>query len=188
MVSNIHTNDLYLAARHDFNGGSNVPIANRVIIPYQGATELLSQPMIGNPSDVLRFQALNGTTSSATGINNGLSTFIVLTEKTDTNFVGTGANITSADQTTFTSTTNPSVIQSIRLCNYNLNIDIDASVSIFNSGGSRVGYLVFNLTVPKNSVIEILERPLYLAASETIRASSSYTGSLSVCISGKFKV
>jgi len=144
--------------------------------------------MIANPSDILRFQALNGTTSSSTGINNGLTAFITFSDKTDTNFFGTGAIITSADQTVFTSTTYPSVVQSVRLCNYNLNIDIDATISIFNNSGTRVGYLVYNLTIPKNSVIEILERSTRLGILETIRASSSYPSSLTVCVSGKYIV
>ena len=144
--------------------------------------------MVAGPSDVLRFQALNGTTTSSIGINNGLDTFITFSTKTDTNFFGTGAIILSGTQTVFTSTTYPSVIQSIRLCNYNLNIDLNASISIFNSSGVRVGFLVRNLTIPKNSIVEILERPTRLGILETIRAFSSYTNSLTVCVSGKYIV
>lgn len=189
-VSNIFSNELYLAARHDFNGGVNTPIAQRVIVPYQGATELLEEPMIANPSDILRFQALDGTTSSAAGVDGGLDAFITISAKQDTNYVGVGTTVTSTggtDQTIFTSTTNPSVIQSIRLINYSLNIDVDARVSIYRSE-VRQGYLVYDLTIPKNSTVEILEKPKYLLASDSIRASSSNADGLSVCISGKYIV
>jgi hypothetical protein len=199
-VTNIYNDDLYFTSRHDFDGGENVPTAQRVIVPYQGAVELLEQPIIANPSDELRFQAFAGVGTTATGINNGLDSFIVYSEKTDTDYIGTGATVvTPAGTELFTSTTNPSVLQSIRLCNYDLAIDVDASVSIYRGGtvggivttGVRQGYLVYNLTVPKNSVIEILEKPKYLAANDTIVvgvAGTTITNSLSATLSGKYIV
>ena len=85
------------------------------------------------------------------------------------------------------------------MCNYDLAIDVDASVSIYRGGtvggivttGVRQGYLVYNLTVPKNSVIEILEKPKYLAANDTIVvgvAGTTITNSLSATLSGKYIV
>ena len=197
-VTNIYNTNLYFTSRHDFNGGQNVPTTQRVVVPYQGAVELLEQPIIVNPSDKLRFQAFAGVGTTATGINNGLDSFIVYSEKTDTDYIGTGATVvTPAGTELFTSTTNPSVLQSIRLCNYDLAIDVDASVSIYRGGsvggilttGVRQGYLVYNMTVPKNSVIEILERPKYLTANDTIVvgiAGTTLTDSLSATLSGKY--
>ena len=191
-VTNTFSNELYLVARHDFSGGSAVPTVQRVVIPYQGSAELLSQPIIANPSDILRFQALSGVGNTAVGIDGGLDAFVVYSTKTDTNYVGTGATVTSSTGTgIFTSTTYPSVIQSIRICNYNLNIDVDASISIYRgtvSAGVRLGYLVYNMTIPKNSVIEILEKPKYLATNDTIVAVGSTTNSLGVTVSGKYIV
>ena len=203
-VTNIYNTHLYLTSRHDFNGGENVPTAQRVIVPYQGALEVLEEPIIAKPSDILRFQAFagigetSGVGPEAVGVNNGLDSFITYSEKTDTNFIGTGKTIvTPAGTELFTSNTNSSVIQSIRLCNYDLDFDVDASVSIYRGGsvggilttGVRHGYLVYNLTVPKNSVIEILERPKYLAANDTVVvgvAGTTLTNSLSSTLSGKY--
>jgi hypothetical protein len=203
-VTNIYNTHLYLTSRHDFNGGENVPTAQRVIVPYQGALEVLEEPIIAKPSDILRFQAFagigetSGVGPEAVGVNNGLDSFITYSEKTDTNFIGTGKTVvTPAGTELFTSNTNPSVIQSIRLCNYDLDFDVDASVSIYRGGsvggilttGVRQGYLVYNLTVPKNSVIEILERPKYLAANDTVVvgiAGTTLTNSLSSTLSGKY--
>jgi len=188
--TNTFNNEIYLTARHDFNGGSNVPIAQRVIVPYQGATEFLDQPIIANPSDVFKFQALDGTDSAATGINGGLDAFIVYSTKDDTDYIGTGKTVTTAAGTEiFQATSNPAMLQSIKLCNYSLNSDIDASISIYNDGlssGVRLGYLVYNLTVPKNSVIEILEKPKYLTTNAAIVAGASAANVLGVTIAGKY--
>ena len=197
-VTNIYNTNLYFTSRHDFNGGQNVPTTQRVVVPYQGSLELLEEPIIAKPSDVLSFQAFVGVGTTATGVNNGLDSFITYTEKDDANFIGTGVTVTTpAGTEMFTSNTNPSVIQSLRLCNYDLNIDVDASVSIYRGGsagsiistGVRQGYLVYNMTIPKNSVIEILERPKYLAANDTIVvgiAGTTLTDSLSATLSGKY--
>jgi hypothetical protein len=197
-VTNIYNTNLYFTSRHDFNGGQNVPTTQRVVVPYQGSLELLEEPIIAKPSDVLSFQALAGVGTMATGVNNGLDSFIIYSEKTDTDYIGTGVTVsTPAGTEMFTSNTNPSVIQSIRLCNYDLNIDVDASVSIYRGGsagsiistGVRQGYLVYNMTIPKNSVIEILERPKYLAANDTIVVGvvgTTLTDSISATLSGKY--
>ena len=189
-LTNTFNNEIYLTARHDFNGGLNVPIAQRVIVPYQGATEFLDQPIIANPSDVFKFQALDGTDSAATGIDGGLDAFIVYSEKDDTDYIGTGKTVSTAAGTEiFQASSNPAMLQSIKLCNYSLNSDIDASISIYNGGlssGTRLGYLVYNLTVPKNSVIEILEKPKYLATNAAIVGGASAANVLGVTIAGKY--
>jgi hypothetical protein len=193
LISNIHTNDLYLNTHHAISGGATVPLGNRLIVPYQGTLELLQQPLVVNPSDTLRFQALNGTTSSATGVNNALQSYLSISQRTDTNLFGTGALITSSEQIVYTAPAGATgsqgfggaVIQSLRLCNYNLNVDIDASVSVYDTSATRVAYWVFNLTVPKNTAIEICDRPKHIRLSETIRVSASLSSALAVSISGK---
>ena len=72
-------------------------------------------------------------------------------------------------------------------------MDTDASVSIYRGGtvgsipttGVRQGYLVYNLTVPKNSVIEILEKPKYLPPNDTVVVGMDGE-SISATLSGKY--
>lgn len=195
-ITNKSNSNLYLSGRHDFNGGQNTPIANRIIVPYQGSLELLEQPRVANPSDIIRLQALTGIGTAETGHDGGLDTFIVISQKTDTDFIGIGTIVTSTDQEIFTSVTNPSVIQSISLINYNMNIDVDVSVSVFKGGtvggiattGVRQGYLVYNLTVPKNSNIEICEKTKYLSPGDSILITSNPANSVGIIVAGKYIV
>ena len=200
-ISNTFNNDLYLSARHDYNIANDtwksVPISQRVVVPYQGSAELIIQPIVANPQDILRLQAFAGVGTAASGVDGGLDAFVVVSEKTDTNYVGVGTTVANANGTeVFTSITYPSVLQSIRLCNYSLSVDADASIAIYRGGtvggitttGVRRGYLVYNLTIPKNSVIEILDRPKYLSIDETIVAFSSPLNTVSITISGKYIV
>ena len=88
------------------------------------------------------------------------------------------------------------VIQSITLANYNNNIDVDASVSVFRGGtvggiattGIRQGYLAYNLTIPKNSTIEICSKPKLLLAGDSILVTTTPTNSVGIVIAGKYIV
>jgi len=188
--------DLYVSARHRYAGGKDVPILNRVIVPYQSAVEILSQPIVANPSDFFSFQALTGIGAQESGIDGGMSGVITYAEKGGTSFIGVGKTVTSlvADGEIFQSTLAPSVIQSIRLINYSQTLDVDATIAIYSDGtagsvvdtGSLEGYLTFNLTIPANSTVEICERQKYLKLNDCIVATASTTNSLSVCVSGRY--
>jgi hypothetical protein len=193
-ITNKSGNNLYLSGRHDFNGGSNVPIANRIPIPYQSSVELLDQPRVANPSDSICLQALTGIGTDAVGSNGGLDAFITISRKTDLTYVGVGKTITSTDQEILTATTNAMVIQSIALSNYNNNVDVDVTVSLFRGGtvnsiaatGVRLGYFAYNLTVPKNSVIELFSKPKQIAKGDSILATSNPTNSAGIVVSGRY--
>lgn len=195
-VVNKSPSNLYLSGRQDFNGGVNVPIANRVPIPYQSAVELLEQPRVASPSDIIRLQALTGIGTDATGHDGGLDAFITISRKTDTNYVGVGTTVRTTDQEIFTSVTYPSVIQSITLVNYNNNVDVDVDISIFRGGtvggisttGVRVGYLAYEITVPKNSTIEICSKPKQLLAGDSILVTTTPANSIGIVVAGKYIV
>ena len=194
-ITNKSGNNLYISGRQDFSGGANVPIANKVVVPYQGALELLEQPRVANPSDIIRLQALTGIGTDALGMDGGLDAFITISAKSDTDYIGVGKTITSTDQEIFTSVTNPSTLQSLSLTNYNNNVDADVTVSVFRGGtvggisttGVRLGYLAYNLTIPKNSVVEILEKPKFLLAGDSILVTSTPANSVGIILAGKYK-
>jgi len=57
--------------------------------------------------------------------------------------------------------------------------------------GIRKGHLVYNLTIPKNSIVELCQQPKRLETSETIGVSvgsitSGGANALSVCVSSKY--
>jgi len=186
-VTNITAGDLYITSRIDYDGGENVPFTNKVLIPEQGAIDIVDESIICNPSDNIRLAAYNGIGVTAAGILNGLDCFVTYTEKTDTNYIGIGSTTKSAftDETVFTSNTNPSVINTIVLTNNSDVADLDVSVSMFRGGTIRQGYFVYNLTVPQNSSVQILPKAKRLNATDTIVVNSSST-SLGINVAGKY--
>ena len=193
-ITNVSTGDLYITSRIDYSGGENVPITNKVLVPYQGALEIIDESLITNPSDNLRFAAYAGIATNAAGVSNGLDCWVSYEEKDDTNYIGTGSTIVDTiggvgyAQTVFTSTTNPSVINTLLLTNYSDISDVDVSVSIYRGGTIQQGYLAYNLTVPQNSSVQILPRSKRLNASDTIVVNASTANIVGVNIAGKYIV
>lgn len=197
-VTNTYSTELYLVGRHDYQGGSNVPILQRVIVPYQGSSELLLQPIVANPSDVLRLESMTGIGTTSLSVGGAIDAIITYSEKNDTNYIGVGKTIEDGYGTDiFTSVSNPSVIQSIRIINYDISRDIDVSVAIYRGGtvgqitttGVRQGYLAYKLTIPTNSVVEICEKPKYLSAGDSIVGiANTFNNAISICASGKYIV
>ena len=186
-VTNISAGDLYITSRIDYDGGEDVPFTNKVIVPEQGAFDIIDETIICNPSDNIRLAAYNGIGATAAGVLNGLDCFVTYTEKTDTNYIGIGSTTKSTftDETVFTSNTNPSVINTITLTNNSDVADIDASVSMFRGGTIRQGYFVYNLTIPQNSSVQILPKAKRLNATDTIVVRSSSTA-LGINVAGKY--
>lgn len=186
-VTNVSVGDLYITSRIDYDGGENVPFTNKVLIPEQGAIDIVDETIICNPSDNIRLAAYNGIGVTAAGVLNGLDCFITYIEKEDTNYIGIGSITKSAftDETIFTSTGNPSVINTITLTNNSDVADLDASVSLFGGGTIRQGYFVYNLTIPQNSSVQILPKAKRLNATDTIVVRSSSTA-LGINVAGKY--
>ena len=186
-ITNVSPSDLYLTSRIDYDGGENVPLTNRVIVPYQGSLEIVDESFITNPSDNLRFAAFTGIGTTAGGVTNGLDCWVTYETKDDTNYIGIGSTVPTTDNhTVFTSNTNPSTINTINLTNYSNFVDVDASVSIYRNGTIRQGYLAYNLTIPQNSTVQILPRAKRLNASDTIVVNAGIGSALSVNIAGKY--
>jgi len=188
-VTNISPSDLYLTSRIDYIAGSNVPLTNKIIVPYQGTLEILEESIIANPSDIMRFAAFTGIGTTAGGVSNGLDCFVTYTTKTGTSYIGIGSNsTTTSDATVFTSTTYPSVVNTIVLTNSSDYVDVDASVSIFRGGTVRQGYLVYNITIPQNSSVQILPKAKKLNVNDTISVRASVANILSTHVSGIYVV
>jgi len=191
-VTNVVANDMYITSEVDYNGGEIVPLTNRIIVPYQGAVDLLEESIIANPEDKLRFLAYTGIGTTAPTRANALDCFITYTEKDNTDYIGTGATITQTigsvgyAQTVFTSTTYPSVINTIVLTNYSNFVDVDASVFMRRGGTIQQGYFVYNLTIPQNSSVQILPKAKRLNATDTIVVNASQPNVLSVNLAGVY--
>lgn len=168
----------------DFNGGERSYFAYNIPIPTGTSVELLKQPQVLNPSDRI---AMRSTNVDRVGIDSSIQVYISYESKSDTSYFGVGlgtVGIAATDLTTvYTSSTFPSLIQSIRLANRTDSGAYPVSVSILRSNRSNI--LVDNLIVPKYSSVEILDEQKQLYVNDQIQIQVDQASTIDVQVSGK---
>lgn len=185
-VSNVTTEEINIIAALNINStGRKVHLAYNVPIPAGGSAELLKQPHIANPSDTITMWATDSTYAGRTGV---LEAYMNYTTSTDTNYFGVGVSTvsvgTTALTTIFTSTTYPSMIESIHLVNRTDDGDYPVSIQITN--GSTSSYLVRNLVVPRYATVEICDMPKRIETNGVIKVGLGQTNTIDVSVSGKY--
>jgi hypothetical protein len=169
----------------DFNSGERSYFAYNIPIPTGMAVELLHQPQILNPSDRI---TMRSTDIDRVGIDSGVQVYITYEEKTSTDYFGLGFGPTIGITTTapigiYTATTNPAILQSIRLTNAN---DLGGyPISVTVTSGVTTRSLVEDLIIPKYASVELLETPKRLNVNDVLKINVEQLSTIDVQISGK---
>ena len=166
------------------SSGEQTYIAYNVPVVNGGILELLKNGMVAGPSDVIKMWATN---TGYTGVNNAIEVYMNYSEYTSTAYFrdyASTVSIASTDLTTvYTSTTYPSVIESIHLANRTDTGDYPVSVTITN--GTSTTYLARDLVIPRYATVDILDRPKRVELNGTIGIKVGQTSTIDVIIAGK---
>ena len=156
---------------------SSFSFAHTIPVPAGSAVELLKQPKVLGPSETIELQASAGGSLYAT---------IILEEKEDTALWDAQVDVTSAATYTdlYTSTTYPSVVQSILLANDDGSNDVKARVIWTDGSNSLQSYLCYDMVIPADATVELCEQPKYLAAGYKLRVYANQADRLEVTASG----
>ena len=186
LASNVATGntEVNFVGAFDFNGGHRSYFAKQIPIPTGMSVEMLKQPQVLNPSDRITVRSSDFNRNGADDI---IDVFISYEEKTSTDLVGVGLGTVGLGVTTaigiFTSTSNPSVIQSIRLANVT---DAGGKVaSIIVNNGSTDRFLVENLVVPKYASIEVLDNLKRIETNHVVKIQIDEAETIDVQLSAK---
>ena len=156
---------------------SSFSFAHTIPVPAGSAVELLKQPKVLGPSETIELQA--SATSS-------LEATIIVEEKEDTALWDAQLDLTSAATLTdlYTSSSYPSVVQSILLANDDGGNDVKARVAWTDGSDNIQSYLVYDMIIPADSTVEICEQPKYLATGYKLRAYANQADRLEITASG----
>jgi hypothetical protein len=181
ILHSIHVTNINGASSSDISGqlySGAYSIAHTVPVPANSSVELLKQPKVLNTGDVVGLQASG---------NNDLHATITVEAKTgDTTYIGVGTDITSAATYTdlWVATTN-SVLQGILLSNDDGTNDVNARV-VWTDGSNNIqGYYAYDLTIPADATVEILEQPKYLPNGYKVRVYANQANRLEAILSAK---
>lgn len=184
--------------RFPVGGASTVQsyLAFDVPIPPGGVLEVLKQPAVLNPRDQIEIRGLD---VNGSGLSGAIDVCISYEETTNTNFIGygtaTGANVglgTSVPNIGILSaTTNPILIQSIRLTNTEFVGDYDVSLKVI-TGAGQTFYLARNLMIPAYASIELCDTPKRLEKgssllmdAETVGIDANLAQTIDIQVSGR---
>lgn len=166
------------------SSGEQTYIAYNAPITNGGLIELLKNPIVAGPSDVMKMWVTNG---NYIGVNNAAEVYMNYTEFDSTEYISEYAStvsIATTDITTvYTSSTYPSVIESIHLANRTDTGDYPVSVTITN--GLTTTYLAKDLLIPRYATVDILDRPKRIETGATIGIKVEQTSTIDVIIAGK---
>lgn len=144
-----------------------------VPIPVGGALDVLKQPQILNPNDIIKMQSYD---ADGSGLSDAADVFITYEEVDDTFYTGSVASLTTTANTTLLTapSTNPLLVRSIRLTNTEFVGDYDVSIKV--NDGSNTYYLVRNIIIPSFATVEICDTPRRIEANWSIEAELSVIG------------
>ncbi len=176
-VTNTHaTNSGNLSV--DINGTNYSAISLAKTIPLDpGLTiELLKKPKVIHPSNAIRFLSDVGSILQAT---------ITYQSTTEAKYFGQGIALSDTNTTDLYSASADSVVESILLSNVEGVSDVKATVVWTNSAGAVSGYYVYELVIPADATVEILEAPKFIQNTYKVRVTANVGGRLHAMIAGK---
>lgn len=173
-VANVSANPQTITAAIQYALNSQtVSLANEVPIPVGTSVELLLADKNINPSDLIRMQASNSST---------LSTITTYSDLSDTKLFGVGSILGAAISDVYVAP-DKARIDSILVANTTTS-DSKVTVTWTNASNTTVGTIAFDLIVPANGTIELIQGPKVIPGGNKIRAISEIASAISIHVSG----
>lgn len=183
--------------RWPVGGGTTVVsyLAYSVPIPVGGVLEVLKQPAVLNPRDILK---IRGIDKDGSGLSDAIDVCISF-EETNDNYIGfgtrtppnVGLGTAIPNIGIISATSNPIMVQSIRLTNTEFVGDYDVSVKVI-TGAGQTFYLARNLMIPSFASVELCDTPKRLEVgshilmdAETVGIDANEASTIDIQVSGR---
>lgn len=181
IVHSIHVTNIDGTNSADVSGqmyGGQYSIANTIPVPAGSSVELLKQPKILAPSETIQLQASADSRLHAT--------ITIETKVGDTTFIGVGTDITSAATYTdlWTAPSN-AMLQGILLANDDGTVDVKARVVWTDGSNNIIGYYAYDMVIPADATVEILEQPKFLPSGYKVRVYANQANRLEAILSAR---
>jgi len=173
-----------IASIEDASAAEQTYIAYNVPIANGGTIELLKNPIVAGPSDVMKMWV---TDQSYIGITTAAEVYMNFTEFTSSEYISKFAGPTTintiAPTTLYTSTGNPTMLQRIGFVNRTDSGDYPVSIRV--TSGLSTTYLVKDLIIPRYSTVDILDRYKRIETDAKLEVEVGSTSTIDVIVSGR---
>ena len=160
--------------------GNTASIANQIPVATGGVLEFIKKGQLFQPGDKINLQGFNSAGTATANIMTAMATYEAFLS--DTSFIGLGQTIANVNTNTliYDSAQSYSIIESIKFINLQSTV---APIRAYwgDANGNPKAYLAYNLQIPPNSSVELLQAPKRIEYTDRIYAS--YTNAPNAAVS-----
>jgi hypothetical protein len=160
--------------------GNTAPIASQIPVAVGGVLEFIKKGQLFQPGDKINLQGFNSDGTPTANLMTAMATYEGFTS--DSSFIGLGQTIANVNVNTliYDSSQSYSIIESIKFINLQ-NTVTPIRAYWGDANGAPKAYLAYNLQIPPNSSVELLQAPKRIELGDKIYAS--YTNSPNAAVS-----
>jgi hypothetical protein len=181
VVHSVHITNIDGTSSADVSGqmyAGGYSIAHTVPVPAGSSVEMLKQPKVLNTGETLQLEA-----SASSDLH---ATISLEPHDGSSAFIGVGTDITAAaTYTDLYTAAADTVLQGILLANDDGSDDVKATVVWTDSGNTIVGYFAYEMIIPADATVEILEQPKFLPSGYKVRVQGNAADRLEAILSAK---
>jgi hypothetical protein len=160
--------------------GNTASIANQIPVAAGGVLEFIKKGQLFQPGDKINLQGFNSAGTATANLMTAMATYESFLN--DISFIGIGQTIANVNTNTviYDSAQSYSIIESIKFINLQNTV---ASIRAYwgDANGTPKAYLAYNLQIPPNSSVELLQAPKRIELGDEIWAS--YTNAPNAAVS-----
>jgi hypothetical protein len=169
-VTNISDSVAFVSANVLYVGGNTAYLGSLIPVPVGSVVEFMDRPQLMQPGDKINLQGFNASQVATSGLLSSYFTYEGVPN--DITYIGTGETlalsnttiqIMHADQT-------DTVIESIKVVNLK-TYPIPVKVFFGYANATPKAYMAYNIQVPPNTSIELLQSPKLILQTDKIYAS-----------------
>jgi hypothetical protein len=155
-VTNISDQNAYLTGQIRFNSGNSAYLSNLFQLPVGGSAEFIQRPQLLQYGDKLYLQGFNKNRVAGNSLISATITYESISD--DQSFIGTGSTLANSNTNIQILDTGTSsvVIESIKAVNL---LGETATIKVYPTYSNAIpkSYYTYNLPIPPNSSVELLQ-------------------------------
>lgn len=183
-VTNISETDAFISGNILYASGNTAFIADMMPLPLGGTLEFLKKTQVMQPGDKINFQSFDNAGTPANNTVSAIFTYETLAGEQDFFGAGLELNAGNVDTLVFAADQSYTILESIKLVNLEDYV-IRAKVFWADANDVPRAYFSYNLPLPPNSSVELLQAPKRIEFTDKIYVNYIANSELSVFVSGR---
>ena len=169
-VTNISDSVAFVSSNVLYAGGNTAYLGSLIPVPVGSVVEFMDRPQLIQPGDKINLQGFNASQTAASGVLSSYFTYESIAG--DVTYVGTGQTLALSNTTiqVVHADQSDTIIESIKVVNLK-TYPIPVKVFFGYSNATPKAYMAYNMQVPPNTSIELLQSPKLILQNDKIYAS-----------------